>query len=97
MSPVQIPNFLNWISGDAAIDLGTANTLIWLKGRGIVVYAPSIVTAFLAATATKVAVYVLIRFVFSVFGVSFAFETFPLQDIFVLLISSTLSIVSAEN
>ncbi len=31
----------------------------------------SVVTAFLAATATKVAIYVLIRFYFSVFGVAF--------------------------
>ena len=31
-------------------------------------YAPSVVTAFLAATATKVSVYVLIRFYFTVFG-----------------------------
>ena len=44
MSTLQIPNVLNWISGDVAIDLGTANTLIWLKGRGIVVNEPSIVT-----------------------------------------------------
>ena len=36
--------FINWISGDIAIDLGTANTLIWLKGKGIVVNEPSIVT-----------------------------------------------------
>lgn len=31
-------------------------------------YAPSVVTAFLAGTATKVAVYVLLRFLFTVFG-----------------------------
>ncbi|GJL96116.1 MAG: cation:proton antiporter [Hyphococcus sp.] len=37
-------------------------------------YAPSAVSAFIAATATKVAVYVLIRFLFSVFGFDFAFE-----------------------
>jgi len=36
--------FVNWISGDIAIDLGTANTLIWLKGKGIVINEPSIVT-----------------------------------------------------
>ena len=39
-----MPSFINWISGDIAIDLGTANTLIWLKGKGIVVNEPSIVT-----------------------------------------------------
>ena len=38
------PKFINWISGDIAIDLGTANTLIWLKGKGIVINEPSIVT-----------------------------------------------------
>ncbi|RFB05906.1 monovalent cation/H+ antiporter subunit D family protein [Parvularcula marina] len=36
-------------------------------------FAPSAVTSFLAATATKVAVYVMLRFVFTVFGFSFVF------------------------
>ncbi len=31
------------VSGDIAIDLGTANTLIWIKGQGIVLNEPSIV------------------------------------------------------
>lgn len=48
-------------------------------------YAPSVVTAVLAATSTKVAVYLLIRFTFSVFGISFSFTTAPLQTIFVIL------------
>ena len=34
---------LNWISGDIAIDLGTANTLIYIKGKGVMVNEPSIV------------------------------------------------------
>ena len=34
-----------WVSGDLAIDLGTANTLVWLKGKGIVVNEPSIVAS----------------------------------------------------
>jgi multicomponent Na+:H+ antiporter subunit D len=37
-------------------------------------YSPSFVTMFLAATATKVAVYALVRFLFTVFGLEFAFE-----------------------
>jgi multicomponent Na+:H+ antiporter subunit D len=45
-------------------------------------YAPSIVTAFFAATSTKVALYLLVRFTFSVFGFSFSFTTLPLQPIF---------------
>lgn len=34
---------LNLFSTDVAIDLGTANTLIWMKGKGIVLNEPSIV------------------------------------------------------
>jgi len=37
-------------------------------------YSPSFVTTFLAATATKVAIYALVRFLFSVFGLEFVFE-----------------------
>lgn len=36
-------------------------------------YAPSVVSAFIAATATKVAVYVIIRFIYSVIGIEFGF------------------------
>ncbi|RDH86013.1 MAG: cation:proton antiporter [endosymbiont of Galathealinum brachiosum] len=48
-------------------------------------YAPSIVTAFFAATATKVAIYLLIRFTFSIFGLTFSFTALPLQLLFVVL------------
>ncbi len=48
-------------------------------------YAPSIVTAFFAATSTKVALYLLIRFTFSVFDFSFSFSTLPLQPVFLVL------------
>ena len=33
MKSISFPSFVNWISGDVAIDLGTANTLIWMKGE----------------------------------------------------------------
>lgn len=36
-------------------------------------YAPSAITAFLAATATKASIYVLLRFMFTIFGVESAF------------------------
>ena len=48
-------------------------------------YAPSVVTAFLAATATKVAVYVLLRFYFSVFGESAVFQKLPMREVMLLL------------
>ena len=44
---------------------------LWLPNA--YTYAPSAVTAFMAATATKVAVYVLIRFFYTVFGFDFDF------------------------
>jgi len=34
---------LGFFSNDIAIDLGTANTLIWMKGKGVVLNEPSIV------------------------------------------------------
>ena len=36
-------SFLNYLSSDLAIDLGTANTLIHVKGRGILLDEPSII------------------------------------------------------
>ena len=44
-------------------------------------YAPSVVTGFLAATATKVSVYVLLRFFFTVFGPQYSFEVLTLEDV----------------
>jgi multicomponent Na+:H+ antiporter subunit D len=56
---------------------------LWLPNA--YTYAPSIVSAFLAGTATKVAVYVLLRFTFTVFGADYAFSVLPLGDILMLL------------
>jgi rod shape-determining protein MreB len=38
-----LQNILGWFSNDLAIDLGTANTLVYAKGRGIVCNEPSVV------------------------------------------------------
>jgi multicomponent Na+:H+ antiporter subunit D len=48
-------------------------------------FAPSSVSAFLAATATKVAVYVLLRFYFTVFGQAQVFERLPMDQVMLLL------------
>ena len=32
-----------WLSSDIAIDLGTANTLVYVKGKGVVLNEPSVV------------------------------------------------------
>jgi multicomponent Na+:H+ antiporter subunit D len=57
-------------------------------------YAPSAVTAFLAATATKVSVYVLLRYFFTVFGASPAFAEVPFGE--ALLALSAIAIVTAS-
>jgi len=49
---------------------------LWLPNA--YTYAPSMVTVFLSATATKVAIYVLLRFFCSVFGVEFSFGELPM-------------------
>ena len=53
---------------------------IWLPNAYS--FAPTVVTCFLAATATKVALYVLIRFVFSVFNYEYGF----VSEIFLFLL-----------
>jgi len=44
-------------------------------------YAPSIASAFLAGTATKVSMYILLRFIFSIFGVQFSFVELQVQHV----------------
>ena len=65
---------------------------LWLPNA--YAYAPSVVTAFLAATATKVAVYVLLRFFFTIFGAKFSFEAMQLDK--VLLPLALVGIFSAS-
>ncbi|MEM7043537.1 MAG: monovalent cation/H+ antiporter subunit D family protein [Pseudomonadota bacterium] len=56
-------------------------------------FAPTTVTIFLAATATKVSVYVMIRILYSVFGGQALFETFAIDEALVAL--GMLSMVAA--
>jgi len=58
-------------------------------------YAPSVVTAFLASTATKVSVYILLRFVFTVYGVEVAFVALPLNAILMPLALTGIFVASA--
>lgn len=56
---------------------------VWLPNA--YAYAPSFATAFLAGTATKVAVYLLIRFYYSVFDVAIDFTALRVNEILVVL------------
>jgi multicomponent Na+:H+ antiporter subunit D len=55
---------------------------LWLPNA--YTHAPSVVTIFLAATATKVAVYVMLRIVFTIFGFELIEDT-PTDEIFLTL------------
>jgi rod shape-determining protein MreB len=44
---------LGWFSNDLAIDLGTANTLVYVKGKGIVLSEPSVVAVRQDGRGTK--------------------------------------------
>ena len=65
---------------------------LWLPNA--YTYAPSAVTAYLSATATKVSVYVLMRFYFTVFGLRLVTEKLPMPEI--LLVLSIFAIVTAS-
>ena len=65
-------------------------------------YSPSAVAAFLSGTATKVAVYILIRFYFSVFGESQVFDRLPMPQMLLVLalggmfVASTVAIFQSD-
>ncbi len=65
---------------------------LWLPNS--YTYAPSAITAFLAATATKAAIYVILRFTFSVFQPSFQFEVYALE--FIILPLAVLAMFAAS-
>jgi multicomponent Na+:H+ antiporter subunit D len=73
---------------------------LWLPNA--YAYAPTAATAFLAATATKVAVYLLLRFIFTVFAQSQVFANLPLGTALLLLslaamlVASTVAIYQSD-
>ncbi|MEL6347344.1 MAG: monovalent cation/H+ antiporter subunit D family protein [Myxococcota bacterium] len=48
-------------------------------------YAPSVVSAFLSATATKISFYVLLRIIFTIFGVSLLAQTMKMEALLMFL------------
>jgi rod shape-determining protein MreB len=49
-----LDSMFGWLSNDLAIDLGTANTLVYVKGKGIVLREPSVVAVRKDVRANKV-------------------------------------------
>ena len=52
-SPLFFDYFLGKISNDLAIDLGTANTLVYAKGRGVILSEPSVVAVHMDAKGNR--------------------------------------------
>ena len=65
---------------------------VWLPNA--YAFAPSFATIFLAATATKVAVYILIRLYFSVFGAAITLTKLPVTEILLALSLAAMFIAS---
>jgi multicomponent Na+:H+ antiporter subunit D len=74
-----IPVAFAFITVGVGLKLALFPLHLWLPNA--YAYAPSSVTAFIASTATKVAVYMLLRFVLTVFGAAFAFEVMQVDRI----------------
>lgn len=64
----------------------------WLPGA--YAYAPSWATVFLSATATKVAIYLMVRFLFSIFGIALDFRSLPIGEILLALSIAAMFIAS---
>jgi multicomponent Na+:H+ antiporter subunit D len=65
---------------------------LWLPNA--YAFAPSMVSAFIAATATKVGVYILLRFFFTIFGIQFSFAAMHVGDILLILAVAAMLIAS---
>ena len=51
---VGLSSITGILSQDMAIDLGTANTLVYVKGRGVILSAPSVVASHVKDGGKKV-------------------------------------------
>jgi multicomponent Na+:H+ antiporter subunit D len=76
-----------------AIKMALVPLHVWLPGA--YAEAPSAVSVFVAATSTKVAIYVFCRFAFTVFGAALVFGTMPIEEVGLLLASLAMLVGSA--
>ena len=74
-----IPVAFTFLTVGITLKLALFPLHLWLPNA--YTYAPSAVTAFIASTATKVAVYLLLRFFFTVFGAAFSFDVMQLDKV----------------
>ena len=95
-----IPVAFTFLTVGITLKLALFPLHLWLPNA--YTYAPSAVTAFIASTATKVAVYLLLRFFFTVFGAAFSFDVMQLDKILmplalVAILTMSLVAIYQEN
>jgi multicomponent Na+:H+ antiporter subunit D len=95
-----IPVAFTFLTVGITLKLALFPLHLWLPNA--YTFAPSAVTAFIAATATKVAVYLLLRVFFTIFGVAFSFEEMRLGIVLmplalVAIVSMSLVAVYQDN
>lgn len=83
---------LAFITAGVSLKLALFPLHVWLPNA--YAYAPSWATGFISATATKAAIYLLIRFFFSVFGVAVDFRALPVTEIVIVLSLAAMFIAS---
>ena len=95
-----IPVAFTFLTVGITLKLALFPLHLWLPNA--YTYAPSAVTAFIASTATKVAVYLLLRFFFTIFGVTFSFDVMQLDRILmplalIAIVAMSLVAIYQEN
>ncbi len=95
VGPDQFPAIvaaLAFISVGVGLKLALFPLHAWLPNA--YAYAPSFATTFLAASATKVAIYLLIRLYFSVFGYAVDYAALPISDVMIALSVAAMFVAS---
>ncbi|MEO1281612.1 MAG: monovalent cation/H+ antiporter subunit D family protein, partial [Pseudomonadota bacterium] len=95
--PEQIPSALTavgFLVVGMSLKLALFPMHVWLPNA--YTYAPSFGTVFLAGTATKVAVYLLIRLLFSIFGVVVVLDELPVMEILIVASVAAMFIASVS-
>ncbi|MGD1927042.1 MAG: monovalent cation/H+ antiporter subunit D family protein [Paracoccaceae bacterium] len=96
----EVENLRSVVAGLAFIVVGFGLKLamfpmhLWLPNA--YAFAPTVATAFIASTATKVAIYLLLRFAFSVFGVDYLTEHAPGGEVFLVLAALAMLVCSVS-
>jgi multicomponent Na+:H+ antiporter subunit D len=85
-----IPVAFTFLTVGITLKLALFPLHLWLPNA--YTYAPSAVTAFMASTSTKVSVYLLLRFFFTIFGETFSYDVMQLD--MVLLPLSVVAIMA---